>query len=221
MTVVPSTSALRSKLDRVLGLRRGIQEELRTAEVRVVLLEREEVVLGLVAELLRQFIDREVNIGVQAVQDLQTEGLQAVFDDQDIRARAEVEIQRGKVSVNLVTVQTRPEGGLIEGEGMDAFGGALVTLQSVLLRIIIILRRGLRPLLVLDESLPAIEGGYLLNMGRFLSVLCAKLGMDILVVTHNPLLVDAADRAYRISLQDGVARFSLLRSLPDKTLPGS
>lgn len=184
---------------------------MQVATDRVVLLEREEVILGLTAELLRQFIDREVNIGVQAVQELQTEGLQAVFNDQDIRVKADVEIQRGKVSVNLVTIQNHPLGGVVEGEGLDAFGGALVTLQSVLLRIIIVIRRGLRPLLVMDESLPAIEGGYLLNLGRFLSKLCEKLGMDILIVTHNQLLVDAADRAYRISLRDGAAHFHLLR----------
>lgn len=211
MTPIPSTANLRSNLDRALGLRQGVQKELQEAKDRVTILEQEGITLNLVSELLRQFIDREVNIGVQAVQNLQTEGLRAVFDDQDLRVKAEVEVQRGKVSVNLLTVQNHPVGGLIEGAGMDAFGGAVVTLQSVLLRVIIILRRGLRPFLVMDESLPAIEGGYLLNMGKFLSVLCEKLGMDILVVTHNPLLVDAADRAYRISLKDGEANFHLLK----------
>jgi len=211
MTPIPSVTSLRSRLDKATGLRQGVQEELHEAETRVILLEKEGLTLNLVAELIRQFIDREVNIGVQAVQDLQTEGLRAVFNDQDIRVKAEVDVQRGKVSVNLVTIQNHPVGGLIEGDGMDTFGGAVVTLQSVLLRVIIIMRRGMRPFLVMDESLPAIEGGYLLNMGKFLSVLCEKLGMDILVVTHNPLLVEAADRASRISLKDGSARFQLVR----------
>lgn len=210
MDALPSVSTLRSNLDRALGLRQGVQAELQQNNDKIISLEQEESTLTLVAELLRHFIDREVTLGVEAVQNLQTEGLQAVFDDQDLHAKAEVEVSRGKVSVNLVTVQTRADGE-IEGEGMDAFGGALVTLQSVLLRIIIIVRRGLRPLLVMDESLPAIEGGYLLNMGRFLSVLCAKLGVDILVVTHNPLLVDTADRAYRISLKDEAAHFQLVK----------
>ena len=210
MEALPSTLTLRSSLDRALGLRQGVQGEIQTTKDKIVTLEKEDETLILVSGLLRHFIDREVTLGVEAVQSLQTEGLQAVFDDQDIRAKAEVEVSRGKVSVNLVTVQTRSDGE-IEGEGMDSFGGALVTLQSVLLRIIIIVRRGLRPLLVMDESLPAIEGGYLLNMGKFLSVLCAKLGVDILVVTHNPLLVETADRAYRISLKDNAAHFQLVK----------
>lgn len=211
MTPVPSTANLKSELNKALGLRQGIQNELRVSEERIAALEKESLTLNLVAEFLRQYIDKEVNVGVQAVQNLQTEGLRAVFDDQDLQVKAEVEVQRGKVSVNLLTVQNHPIGGLIEGDGMDSFGGAVVTLQSVLLRVIIIVRRGLRPFLVMDESLPAIEGGYLLNMGKFLSVLCEKLGMDILIVTHNPLLVDAADRAYRISLKDGSAKFNLIR----------
>ena len=193
-----------------MGLRQGVQEELQKAEDRVVILGQESLTLNLVAELLRQFIDREVNIGVQAVETLQTEGLRAVFNDQDLQIKAEVEVLRGKVSVNLRTIQNDPIGGLVEGDGMDSFGGALTTLQSILLRIIIILRRGLRPFLLLDEALPAIEGPYTLNTGKFLSVLCEKLGMDILIVTFDPLLVETADRAYRISKKNGIANFHLL-----------
>jgi len=82
----------------------------------------------------------------------------------------------------------------------------------VLLRIIIILRRGLYPFIGLDESLPAFDDNYVANMGQFLSVLCSRLGMDILLVTHNPELVGTADRAYRIIKKDGAAKFELLRS---------
>jgi RNA-binding protein YhbY len=210
MVPIPSTTTLRSSLDRVLGLRQGVREELQKAEDRVVILGQEGLTLNLVAELLRQFIDREVNIGVQAVQNLQTEGLQAVFDDQDLQVKAEVEVLRGKVSVSLRTIQKAPSGDLIEGDGMESLGGALTTLQSILLRIIIILRRGLRPFILLDESLPAVEGGYTINTGKFLSVLCEKLGMDILIVTFDPLLVETADRAYRISKKNGVASFHLI-----------
>ena len=80
-------------------------------------------------------------------------------------------------------------------------------MQSILLRIIIILRRGLRPVLLLDESLPAFDGNYVSNMGHFLSVLCQRLGMDILLVTHNPALVESADKGYRIIRKNGEARF--------------
>ena len=195
-----------------MGLRQGVQEELASANSRIKELEREETLLTLVAKLFQGFIDQEVNIGVQAVESLQTEGLQTVFSDQDIRVRAEVEVQRGKVSVDLVTLQKRSDGVEVEGLSNEAFGGSVATVQSILLRILIIFRRELRPILLLDESLPAFDANYMGNMGRFLAALCTRLGLDILLVTQNaPALVEAADRVYRIVPKGGTVQFELIR----------
>jgi len=211
MQALPTVTELRSRLDRAIGLRDGVASRLKTVEVDIGNLENEEALLDLVAGLLRQLIDQEVTVGVQAVEKLQSEGLQTVFDDQDLSVKANVEVQRGKVSVDLVTVQKHPNGDEVEGLSNDAFGGAVATVQSILLRVIIILRRGLRPVLLLDESLPAFDGNYVSNMGRFLSILCERLNLDILLVTHNPALVEAADNAYRIVKKNGAAKFEVVR----------
>lgn len=209
MQALPSITSLRSRVDRAIGLRDGVVSRLNSVNSDIKELENEEALLDLVSGLLRQLIDREVTVGVQAVEKLQTEGLQTVFSDQDLKVKTQVEVHRGKVSVDLVTSQKHSGGVEVEGLSNDAFGGAVATVQSILLRIIIILRRGLRPVLLLDESLPAFDGNYVSNMGSFLSVLCSRLGLDILLVTHNPSLVEAADRAYRITT-DGAARFVLV-----------
>jgi len=203
---LPSVTILRSQVDRVLGRRDGVQIKLGKVEDEIRVLEQEQLLLDLVAALLRRLVDQEVTIGIQAVEKLQTEGLQTVFEDQDLRIRAEVGEKQGKVSVDLLTVQRT--GGLeVEGVSNDVFGGAISTVESILLRIIIMFRRGLRPVLFLDEALPAFDSNYISNMGQFLSVLCSRLGMDILAVTHDPMLVEAADRGYRIVKHGNVARF--------------
>ena len=204
---------LRSLLDRAIGQRDSLHNHLRTVKVTIDQLVKDEEELGLVAELFRQMIDQEVTLGVQAVERLQTEGLQAVFDDQDLQVKANVETSRGKVSVDLITTQRYPDGMEVEGMSGDSFGGSVSTVQFVLLRIIIILRRGLFPFIGLDESLPAFDDNYITNMARFLSTLCSRLNMDILLVSHNPELVGAADRAYRIVKKDGAAKFELIRSV--------
>lgn len=208
--MIPSPTALQSQLDQALGLRKGAVARLDGTKAEIKRLEAEETLLVLVQTLLQKMIDKEVTAGVQAVEHLQTEGLQAVFGDQDLRVRAEVDIQRGKVSVDLVTVQ-KHAGHEVEGLSGDAFGGAVATVQSALLRIIIMLRRGLRPLLLLDETLPAFDHNYVVNMGMFLSILCRRLDMDILLVTHNPALVEAADKAYRLVLRNGGVKAELTR----------
>lgn len=202
---------LRSRADRARGLREAAKRRLDTAKTSVATLEHEDEVLRLVAELFRHLVDREVAEGVQAVERLLTEALQAVFDDQDLSVRADVDIQRGKVSVDLVTIQKRSDGTVIEGLSGDSFGGAVQTVQSVMLRIIVMRRRSLRSFLILDESLPAFDPNYVCNMGKFLSVLCSRLGMDILLVTHDPALVDTADKAYRIRYFETGSKFEEIR----------
>ena len=59
----------------------------------------------------------------------------------------------------------------------------------------------------LDETLPAFDDKYIHNMASFLKTLCRRMGVDILLVTHNPTLVDAGDRAYRIKQNKGFCTF--------------
>ena len=62
----------------------------------------------------------------------------------------------------------------------------------------LILKRGLRPLLVLDETFAPVDENRIPLLVDFLKVLCNKLGMDILCVSHNSVLTDNADIAYKI-----------------------
>lgn len=189
------------------GRRDEVRRAVASARASVVRTEDEIQVLDRVAVLLHAMIDGELTNGVQAIESLQTEGVKAVFHDQDIQVRADVEVLRGKVNVSLVTTQRKENGDLIEGGSMDGFGGAVATVQSILLRLAIMFRRGLRPVLFLDETLPAFDDKYIHSMAAFLKTLCRRMGVDILLVTHNPALVDAGDRAYRIKQHTGYCTF--------------
>ena len=110
--------------------------------------------------------------------------------------------------MDLITSHINEEGLEVKGTTSESFGGAIATVQSILMRVIVMLRRGLKPVLLLDESLPAFDDNYVVNMGKFLSLICKRLGLDILLVTHNHALVESADHAYRISKVNGKAVFS-------------
>jgi len=202
---------VRTQVNILRGRREAAHARVLQLNTEVSRLEGEEQISDIAGGVLRALIDDEVSISVKAVEDLLTDGLRAVFDDQDLSVKANVEVQRGKVSVDLVTIQRQSDGSVTTGLSRDAFGGAVTTVQSVLLRTIVIVRRGMRPIMFLDESLPAFDANYVGNMGAFLRALCAKLGMDILLVSHNPAMVEAADRAYRISKIDGRATFKRVR----------
>lgn len=211
MKEIPAISELQKKAAELRGARDVAVRRVSETQVQIKDLEDEGELLALVQGVLRTLIDKEVTAGVDAVEKLLTEGLRAVFHDQKLSVESEVSISRGKVSVDLLTVHERPDGTVIKGVSNDAFGGAVATVQSVLLRIIVMKRRGLRPLLLLDESLPAFDAGYVHNMGEFLQLICERLGIDILLVTHNPALVEASNRAYRIVRTSSGARFERMR----------
>ena len=202
---------LRATLSRVQGRRDACVRRLADAEKEVLRLMIEEDVLDRVCNLFRVLIDREVVDNAQTAERLLSEGLRTIFDDLNLSVRTEVDVQRGKVSVDLYTVQTQPNGVTTEAASTDAFGGSVSVIQSILLRVVVVMRRGLRPLLLLDESLAAVAEQYAPRVGLFLSELATRMGLDILVVTHNTTLVEAADKAYRIRKDTGEAIFTEVR----------
>jgi len=212
LILADAVRALRSDLSRVEGRRDAAHTRLQQAEREVARLTGEEQVLDRVADLFRVLIDREVVDNAKSAESLLTEGLKAVFDDMDLSVRSEVDVQRGKVSVDFYTVQTQPNGVKTEAASTDAYGGSVSVVQSVLLRVVVTLRRGMRPLLLLDESLGAVAEQYVPRVGQFLRLLSERVGMDILAVTHNPVLVETAHKAYRIRKDNGEATFTEIRT---------
>jgi len=194
----PDLSSLRSSVDQVTGYRDALASRLGGLGRELTGLRREEASWSLVVKLFQATIDQELASEVEVVEQLLSEGLGSVFDDQDLEVKGEVAVERGKVSLSLVTVQKQDDGTETRGVSTASFGGSVTTVQSILLRILVVLKRGLRPVFVLDESLAAFDADYASNAGSFLRTLCSKLGIDMLVVTHDSALFDQAQTRYRI-----------------------
>lgn len=205
LTDIPSVAGLRSKADQAKGVRSAVEAELERTTKEVKRLENEDEILALTLELLKKLMDREVTDAKQVVETLLTEGLQNVFNDQDLRVRAEVSELRGKVSMDLLTIEKHEDGTVTEGVSDEANGGAVTTVQSVLMRIITTMQRELRPVLMLDESLPAFDANYVNDMMAFLTTLCERLGFDIVLVTQNRSLTEYATVAYDLKKSGGKA----------------
>jgi len=208
---LPDLTEVRAKANKALGSRDALDERIAENDKTIRELENEEELLNLVGTLIRRLIDGEVTDGVKAVEKLQTEGLQEIFNDQDLSVRAEVSESRGKVWVTLYTQRKLPDGTVVEGLADQSFGGSVLTMQSILMRVTVIFRREMRPILFLDETLAALEDKYLDRAALFLSNLCKQLNLDILLVTHNEALINAAEHAYVVSDDGGKAKFRKLK----------
>ena len=115
---------------------------------------------------------------------------------------------RGKVAVRLKTVVKGKDGIVVEGEGLDTFGGAVSTVQRLLLRVALLLKRELRPLLVLDETFPAVDENRVELLVGILKALCKKTDMYLLCISHNASIADNADLSYRVRATKQGAKFT-------------
>lgn len=184
----------------------SLRKQKDSSESRIEALQADLEVVELCLELFKRFIDKEITEDVNAIRDLQMEGLSEVFHDRDLRVRAEVDESRGRVSVNFLTVTT--SGGVeFSGKVDSSFGGSIAVIQGILFRVSMIFRRGMRPLLLLDETLRFVEKSYADRAVRLLQALAERLQLDILLITHDEDVVSAANRVYRISYVDGKANF--------------
>jgi ABC-type dipeptide/oligopeptide/nickel transport system ATPase component len=167
--------------------------------------------LVLTAELFKKFLDEEISEDIKSIVELQTEGLQEIFYDKNMSACADISESRGKVSVSLQAVNKTKTLGEIQGDPTTSFGGSIATIQGILLRISVLYRRELRPVLILDETLKFVNKQYIERAVAFLQRLCEEMGLDILLITHDHDIVSAAKNAYRINYNDGTATFQRIK----------
>lgn len=201
-------TTLKERFLRVKTLQETEQKKVNDLDLEIAFLESDLDVKQQAQGVLDLLAEKEVEEGVKTYISLLDEGLKAIFPEQDISQVAEITKIRGKVSVRLKTVVKGKDGIEVEGEGLDTFGGAVSTVQSLLLRVSLLLKRGLRPVLVLDETFPAVDENRVELLVDFLKALCSRLDMDILCVSHNTSLAESADRSYRVKATKNGAVFT-------------
>ncbi len=190
---------LASRFYRLKTLKESCEKRIDDLETEIAFLELDKDKKTEAGVILDTLAQDEVERGVSTYISLLEEGLKAIFPEQEVGLTADIKKVRGKVAVNLKTTFKGQDGLEIEGDGLDAFGGAVTTIQSLLLRISLILKRNLRPVLILDETFPAVDENRVEILVDFLKVLCQRLGMDILCITHDPTIADNCDIGYKIA----------------------
>jgi len=195
---------LKERYLKIRTLKETEEKRVNDLDLEIALLESDLDVKQQAQGVLDLLIEKEVEDGVKTYISLLDQGLKAIFPEQDISQTAEITKVRGKVSVRLKTLVKGKDGIEVEGEGLDTFGGAVSTVQSLLLRVSLLLKRGLRPVLVLDETFPAVDENRTELLVDFLKALCKKLDMDILCISHKSSIAESADLAYRVkATKDG------------------
>lgn len=126
----------------------------------------------------------------------------AVFPD-PYEFAVEFEMKRGRTAAKLVFKR-----GEAELDPMDASGGGPVDVAAFALRVAMwsIRNPRSRPTLVLDEPFKNVSKKHRDKAGEMLKEVSEKLGLQIIMVTHDPALVEAADRVFTVTMKNGVSK---------------
>jgi DNA repair exonuclease SbcCD ATPase subunit len=140
------------------------------------------------------------------VEALVTAGLTAIFEE-NLSFHLIESVSRQTPQIDFVVRTHLPDGQTFDTDVLAARGGGLAAVVGLLLRVVLILLTraagGKAPdVLVLDETLAMLSRDYLEAAGQFLRTLVDSTGLQIIMVTHQPELMEFADVSYRLRLSD-------------------
>jgi len=138
-------------------------------------------------------MDQGLAQSFQMVEDLVSEGLSTIYGNQSLRLKVTPRVKHNTYTVDIATEDIERE---IEGPTEITFGGAVVQVESFLLRIVFLLQMKMVPILVLDESFNCVSSGYLSNLAQLLRETCKRFGIDLLLVTHQKEMEESADQVF-------------------------
>jgi len=197
-------SLRRRELDGLWGEARSVLT--RGKEIQVEVKELTETINDLerVTSLLNSLGEDRQLQAQQTIEELVTRGLQTIFDDS--LSFHIVQSVKGKTANVDFIVRTTLDDSIIETPVMDARGGGLAATIGFLLRVVVmLLKHGPRQqnVMILDETFAHVSDEYLEALCEFIREIVDKTDIQVLMVTHQPLFAEYADKVYRFSTVDG------------------
>jgi hypothetical protein len=188
---------LSRRADKAQVLRDQYVENLDARQKEVTALTAEAEVLREVNELFKALLDKLVLGQVQTIEGVVTEGLRAVFYDQELTLESEVSQKYHKIHIDFFLRQGAKDGIVIRGKPLESFGGGPASVASLVIRAMTLLRLKKWPILLLDETMAAVSDDYVEQMGAFLRKLAQSAKIDVLLVTHKQAYLENANVAYQ------------------------
>lgn len=182
---------LKSATDKLLGTVEAQQQARDTLAAQLATLRTEVEVLTYTSAALDQLLKLVSVESLETVESLVSYGLRVVFPDQPLAFKIEVSTKRG-----LQWMEPKLLQGEVEAPILDAFGGGPATVVAFLLRLLVVRRLGLAPVLLLDEPFAMVSPEYVENVGKLLRELADSLGFTFVMVTQDRAYIEFAHHAY-------------------------
>ncbi len=197
----PQLVRLAQKAERLMGKRDTLKEQilnkrksLSTLRLEQETFEKAQVVLQEVGQLTQEELTYQIG-------ELVSLGLQSVFED-PYELVLNFMVKRNKTEAELMFLRDGEE-----VSPMESGGGGPVDVAAFGLRTALwcLQRPQTRNTIALDEPFRFLQLNYRGKAGQMLSELSKKLGLQFIVVTHDPNLVEAADKVFEVSKFGGIS----------------
>ena len=193
---------LRSKLDQQKGQKQQIEKNLETVKIELRNNQR-----SLRRHEQAREIVREVGMKTQQqlqfhISDITSSALEAVFTD-PYELKVEFVQRRNKTECDLTFVR-----GDLEIDPIEASGVGAIDIASFALRIASwsMMRPKTRNTIILDEPFRYLSANYQEQASLMLKELSQKLGLQFIIVTHEEILAEHADRIFEVKIKNGISR---------------
>jgi DNA repair ATPase RecN len=147
------------------------------------------------------------------IQGLVTLGLQTIFDDPALSFHLVQSVRAGQANVEFV-IRSSYGAEMVDTPVLEARGGGMAAVAGYLVRLVVLLLTPkARRILFADESFAHVSEEFRPALGQFIRDMCARLGVQHVMVTHDPEYAAFADAHYGLFLgADGTTKAEVLRA---------
>lgn len=197
---------IRTRVDRLRGeqakvsqIIQTLREEIRDLRRQVIYHEQASAIIREVG--LRTQQELQVHIG-----DITSLALEAVFDDPYTLVAEFIE-RRNKNECDLYFVRDEQR-----IKPTDASGGGTIDIAAFALRIASwsMQRPRSRNTIILDEPMRFVSAAYQERASQMIKEISERMGLQFIIVTHNPVLASYADRTFEVTIKKGISKIKQL-----------
>lgn len=150
-------------------------------------------------------VSRQTQTNIKSyLEEMVTMVIQAVYDDPTMKFIIDFELNRNR-SEAFLYIQ---EGDSEPYSPKDEMGGGIIDIVSFALRVILwsLQVPRSRNVFILDEPFKWLgTGGRLIRGGEILREISHRLGFQLIIVTHEPELIEIADRAWSVTREGKIS----------------
>lgn len=194
------------KIERKIGERDRIKKEIENKNRELTEIENKRRIYTESKRILELAYQKLRISTMQGIENLVNRALKTIYND--LTFRIELDEERNR---NIAKAVVRKESGdlYFEGDPLDTSGGTVSQIISLALRISI-LEKSINPKffgpLILDEPLTFLDEGSKKLIGEFLKKVSEILNRQIILITHDRILMEIGDKTFYVKIKDGESK---------------